>query len=270
MDRRAFLATMTGSLLAAPLGAQAQRADRVARIGYLALGPPASGAELDDAFRQALRDLGYVEGRNVVIEYRSAQGNQESLRSLAVELVSLKVDIIVSTGGTLAARAARQATTTIPIVVTAVGDPVAEGLVTSLARPGGNVTGLSILNFRLVGKRMELLKEVVPGVRRIAFLLKPDVFADRVRKDLLKTADDAAQALGVRLQVVEARRPEDFDRAFSDMTGAGVNALIVLDTPVFNVARQRLVDLTARHRLPTVFLLRSFVDAGGLMSYGHR
>ena len=174
----------------------------------------------------------------------------------------------MAAAGTLAALAAHQATTTIPIVVIAVGDPVTSGLVTSLARPGGNVTGLSALSPELTSKWLELLKQAVPAVSSVAFLWQPGALGERTEKDIVKEADIAARALGVRLQVVEARGPADFDRAFSDMTSARAGALMVPSTPMFSSARRRLLDLAAKNRLPTLFTFREYVDAGGLMSYG--
>ncbi|HEV8458500.1 MAG TPA: ABC transporter substrate-binding protein, partial [Methylomirabilota bacterium] len=227
----------------------------------------AASPHRQEAFRQGLRDLGYVEGRNVVIEYRDAEGNVERLPALAAELVALKVDVIV-VGGTPAVLAAKQATKTIPIVFTVAADPVADGLVTSLARPGGNVTGLSNLGPELVGKCLEQLKQAVPGVSRVAVLWQPGAFGERTEKDMLKEAEVAARALGVRPQFVEARGPDDFDRAFSDMTRARAGALTVLLSPMFFNERRRLVDLAAKNRLPAVYQVREFVDAGGLMSYG--
>jgi len=265
MDRRAFISTLAGGLLAAPLAAEAQQAAKIARIGYLALNR-AAAPDVLEAFLQGLRDLGYVEGRNVVIEYRDAEGKAERLPALAAELVALKVEVIVAPG-TLAALAAKQATGTIPIVFPSVGDPVTEGLVTSLARPGGNVTGLSNLTPELVGKGLELLKQAVPGVSRVAVLWQPGG-SERTEKDNLKAADVAARALAVRLQFVEARGPADFDRAFSDMTRARASALTVWPYAMFINERRRLVDLAAKHRLPTVYGVREFVVAGGLMSYG--
>ena len=268
ISRRAFLGGLAGGLLAAPLTAEGQQPGRVARIGYLAANLAVADPRTREAFLQGLRDLGYVEGRNLLIEYRDAAGKTERFPALAAELVALKVDVIVAAGGTLAALAAKQATTTLPIVFAAVGNPVAEGLVTSLARPSGNVTGLSLVQQEIVGKSLELLKQAVPEVSRVALLLKPDSMPDRAKKDRLNAADVAARALGVRLQVVEARGPEDFDRAFSDMTRARAGALTVLATPVFDSERRRLVDLAAKNRLPTVYSYRSYVEAGGLMSYG--
>jgi putative ABC transport system substrate-binding protein len=253
-------------LLAAPLAVEAQPAAKVARIGYLATNL-AAGPDPREAFRQGLRDLGYVESRNLVIEDRSADGKLERFPALAAELVALKVDVIVASG-TLAALAAKQATRILPIVFSPAGDPVGSGLVTSLARPGGNVTGLSAFAPELVGKRLELLKQAVPGVSRVAVLWQPGAFGERTEKDTLKRAEVAARDLGVPLQFVEARGPADFDRAFSDMTRARAGALTVLPSNMFNSERRRLVDLAAEKRLPAVYSARELVDAGGLMSYG--
>jgi putative tryptophan/tyrosine transport system substrate-binding protein len=264
--RLAFLGTLAGGLLATPLAAEAQQAAKVPRIGYLETNRAAS-PHLSEAFRQGLRDLGYVEGRNVVIESRDAEGKFERFPALAAELVALKVDVIVVAGtpGTLAAK---QATRTLPIVFAAASDPVGSGLVTSLARPGGNITGLSLLTPELVGKRLEQLTQAVPGVSRVVVLWQPSGHGEGTDKDMLKGADAAARALGVRLQVVEARGPADFDRAFSDMTRARAGALTVLPSSMFNSERSRLVDLAAKNRLPAVYPWREFVDAGGLMAYG--
>jgi putative ABC transport system substrate-binding protein len=265
ISRRQFLATGLGAVVA-PLAAEAQQAAKVARIGYLATNL-ATNPHLHEAFRQGLRELGYVEGRNVAIEYGDAEGKPERFPVLAAKLVALKVDVIVASN-TPTALAAKQATRTLPIVFASAVDPVTSGLVTSLARPGGNVTGLSNLTPELVGKRLEQLTQTVPGVSRVAVLWQPGSLGERTEKDMLKGAEVAARALGVRLQVVEARGPEDFDRAFSDMTRARAGALTVLPSAMFNIERRRLVDLAAKHRLPTVFPWREGVDAGGLMSYG--
>ncbi len=264
--RREFIGTLAGGLVAAPFAAEAQQAAMVPRIGYLSPNLTAS-PHTHKAFRQGLHDLGYVEGRNLVIEYRDAEGKLERLPALAAELVALKVDVVVAPN-TVAALAARQATKTIPIVFAVAADPVTSGLVTSLARPGGNVTGLSILSPELVGKGLELLTQAIPGVSRIAVLWQPGALGERTEKDLLKEAEVAARALGMRPQVVEARGPEDFDRAFSDMTRARTGALTVLTSIMFVIERRRLVDLAAKNRLPTVYPYREFVDAGGLMAYG--
>ena len=256
-----------GALVAAPLAGNAQPPPRIARIGYLSPNLAAS-PQLRDAFRQGLRDLGYVEGRNVVVEYRDAQGQVDRLPALAAELAALKVDVILAEGGTLGLRVAMQSTTTIPIVVAA-GDPVGSGFVTSLARPGGNVTGLSSLGPELVGKRLELLKQAVPRVDRVAVLRPPWRALDELTaKDMLKAADVAARALGVQPQFIEARGPDEFARAFSAMTSARAGALTVLPSNMFVRERRRLVDLAAKNRLPAVYTSREFVDAGGLMSYG--
>jgi putative ABC transport system substrate-binding protein len=266
MDRRTFLAGTGAVLLAAPLAAEAQQAAKIARIGYLGNNPAAT-PHLQEAFRQGLCDLGYVEGRNLVIEYRSAEGKIERLPALAAELIALKVDVIVAPG-TLAALAAKQTTRTLPIVFTSASDAVTSGLVTSLARPSGNVTGSSMLTPELVGKCLELLKQAVPRVSRVAVLWEPGVLGERLEKDMLKGTDVAARTLGVRLQFVEARGPEDFDRAFSAMTRARAAALYVLTSVMFISERRRLVDLAAKNRLPAVYPWREAVDAGGLMSYG--
>jgi len=266
MERRTFLGAFAGGLLAAPLATQAQQAAKIARIGYLASNVSAS-PHLNEAFRQGLRDLGYVESSNLAIEYRDAEGKFERLHALAAELVALKVDVIVSVG-TLQTLTAKQATGTLPIVFATAADPVTDGLVTSLARPGGNVTGLSLLAPELVGKCLEQLKQAVPGISRVAVLWQPGGLGERTEKDLLKEAEVAARALGVRLQFVEARGPADLDRAFSDMTRARAGALTMLSTPMFGGERRRLVDLAAKNRLPAVYPFREYVDAGGLMAYG--
>jgi len=266
MKRREFM-TLLGGAAAWPLTARAQQKS-MAVIGFLGFGLPDPGASSVAAFRHGLRELGYIEDRNILIEYRWAEGKPERFPVLAAELVALKVDVIVTAGGTLAALAAKRATTTLPIVFTVVGDPVAEGLVKSLARPGSNVTGLSNVTTDLVGKWMELLKQAVPGINRVALLLKPDSMPDSAKEVRLKEAAVSARALRVQLQVVEALGPADFDRAFSDMSAKDAGALVVLPTPAFELGRQRIVDLAARYRLPTVYASRAYVDSGGLMSYG--
>ncbi len=203
-----------------------------------------------------------------MIEYRSAGGKPERFPALAAELIALKVDVIVTGGGTPTALAAKQATRTIPIVFASAPGPVADGLITSLARPGGNITGSSNLTPELVGKCLEQLKQAVPGVSRVAILWQPGGIGERTEKDLLKEAEVAGRALGVRLQFVEARGPADFDRAFSDMTRARAGTMVVLGSAMFNNERRRLVDLAAKNRLPAVYSSREYVDAGGLMSYG--
>jgi len=267
VERRAFLGILTSGLLAAPLAAEAQQAGKVVRIGYLT-NSTAGNLHAPEAFLQALRDLGWVEGRNVTIEYRDAEGKPERFPALAAELVALKVDVIVTAGGTRAAQVAKQATRTIPIVFQAAADPVTSGLVTSLARPGGNVTGSSNLTPELVGKFLELLTQAVPGVRLVALVIEPGATSERTDQDILRAADVAARALGVRLQVIAVRGPADFAKAFSDMTRAHAGGVAMLGSSLINNERRRLVDLAAKHRLPAVYTWRWFVDDGGLMAYG--
>ena len=266
MDRRATVLALL-ALGGRPLAAGAQQAAKVARIGYLSAGLT-SEPQLRDAFVQGLRDLGYVEGRNVWIEYRSAEGKLERVPALAAELIALKVDAIFVAGGTRVTLTAMQATKTIPIVFANVGDPVESGLVTNLARPGGNVTGLSSLGPELVGKRLELLKQAVPGVDLVAVLWLPGALGERTDQEMLAGVERAARALGVRLQFFEARGPDEFAKAFSEMSVARVGALTVLPSNRFLREHRRLVELAGQTRVPAVYTSREFVDAGGLMSYG--
>jgi putative tryptophan/tyrosine transport system substrate-binding protein len=265
MNRRETIVALV-ALGATPFAIEAQQATKIARIGYLSPNLAAS-SHLREAFRQGMRDLGYVEGRNVAFEYRDADGKLERLATLAAELVALKVDVIVAPN-TVGVLAVKQATKTIPIVFAVAADPVGSGLVTSLRQPGGNVTGLSILAPELVGKCLELLTQAVPGVSRVAAIWQPGGLGERTEKDMLKGAEAAARTLGVQLQFVEARGPEDFDRAFADMTSARAGALTVLPNNMFNNERIHLVTLAAKNRLPTVFPYREGADAGGLMAYG--
>jgi putative ABC transport system substrate-binding protein len=264
VERRALLMA-TGALLAAPLTVAAQPAS-VARIGFLSL-DVAGNPRGADSFRQGLRELGYVEGRNLHIEFRSAERRFERFPALAAELVALKVDVIVAPN-VVAAQAARQATRTIPIVFAGVADPISDGLVASLARPGGNVTGLSNLSPDLVGKRLQLLTQAVRGVKRVAILWQPGSGMERTDQDTLKDAQAAAQTLGVGLAVVEARGARDIDAAFAAIARDGANALVVLGTPMFFTERGRLAALAVKNRLPGMFTSRQFVVAGGLMAYG--
>jgi putative ABC transport system substrate-binding protein len=202
-----------------------------------------------------------------VIEYRSAEGKVERLPALAAELVALKVDVILAPAP-IHVRAAKQATRTIPIVFVNAGDPIAGGLVTGLARPGGNVTGLSTLSPELVGKCLELLTQAVSGVSRVAVLWNPGDAAERTEKDILKQAEAVGRALGMRLQSIEVRGPVDFERPFSEIIGARAGAVTVLTSTMFFIERRRIVDLVTKTRLPAVYTSREFVDAGGLMSYG--
>jgi len=269
MKRRTIwlIAVLTFGFLVAPLAAEAQPPTKVYRLGWLRPDSPAPSEPYppQEAFRRRLREFGYVEGQNLVIESRYAEGREERLPELAAELVRLKVDVIVGPG-TAAIVAAQHATRTIPIVMTGANDPDGQGLVASLAHPGGNTTGLSNLGVKLPGKRLELLKEAVPQITRIAVLGNP---ADPAYAPALHTATVAAQALGLHLHGVDLRSAEELDTAFAAMTRAGVDALLVLGEPqLTDRLRGRIVDLAAQSRLPAMYDWRMYVDAGGLMSYG--
>jgi putative ABC transport system substrate-binding protein len=265
ITRRVFVGSLTGGLLAAPLTADAQQAGKVPRIGFLGTLSPSDTSPRLDAFRQALRELGWVEGQNIVIDYRYAEGRFDRLPDLAAELVRLKVDIIVAQP-TPAAVAAKNATETIPIVMISVGDPVGIGLIASLARPGGNVTGSSYsVGSGISGKGLELLKETVPKVRRVAILSNPLNPAHSLE---VREVNVAARSLGVQLQLLEARGPNEFDGAFVAMAKERVGALLVVADSMFLLHRTRLADLAARSRLPAAYGNREIVEAGGLMSYG--
>ena len=255
----ALVFTLALGILSAPLASDAQQPTKVPRIGVLWSG---SDDPVLEAFRQGLRDLGYVEGQNIVIEYRYARGKDDLLPDLAAELVRLKVDVIL-TWGMVAARVAKQATATIPIVNGSMGDPVGAGLVASLARPGGNLTGLTSISRELSGKRLQLIKEVVPGLSRVAVLSTTNVTAMLG----LRETEVAARSLGMSLQVLNVRGPNDFDSAFSEMTRERAGALIVLADLLFFDHLKRLVDLAKKHRLPAMHWAKEYVDAGGLMSY---
>jgi putative ABC transport system substrate-binding protein len=260
--RRTFLGTLAGGLLAA---SRVGHAGKVHRIGYLGSGSSTSNPHLPGAFRQGLRDLGWIEGQNIVIEYRFADGHLDRLPALAAEVVRLKVDIIAASP-TPAALAAKNATGTIPIVFTSVPDPVGLGLVASLARPGGNVTGLTYsVGFNIFGKDLELLKEAVPKARRVAVLSNP---ASPSHPLTMSAIRDAARSLGLPLRLVEARGPDDFDGAFAAMAKERVGALFVVTDPAFIPYRARLAELTTKHRLPSIFTQREDAEAGALMSYG--
>src|SRR6476620_4816143 len=220
-----------------------------------------------DAFRQALSELGYIEGQNIIIEYRAAAGKIDRLPTLATELALLKVDIIVA-GATPAGLAAQQATTTTPIVVTAMGDPVRDGLVASLARPGGNITGTAFLGPELVPKRLALLREVLPKISRIAALWQPGAFTELTTADMMREAAEAAKALKLQLELFEVRNPDQFDRAFSDMTNARSEAMFMFPSTMLFGERRRIVELAAMHRLPAMYNARESVQVGGLIGYG--
>ena len=266
MDRRTFISSVTFGLLAAPLAVEAQQAGKVYRIGYLGAASPSdpSFQRFFEAFRKGLAQLGYVEGQNIAIESRWAAGKYERLPGLAAELVRLKMDVIV-TAAVPAIRAAKEATSTIPIIMAVVVDPVATGLVASLARPGGNITGLSGMTPDLVGKQLGMLKEIVPRVSRVAVLWNP---ANPGNPPQLKAAEIAARTLGMRLQLLETRSPREIDSAFAAMTKEGASAVVVLVDVLFIDQRTRIAELAVKARLPTMFSQREHVEAGGLMGYG--
>jgi putative ABC transport system substrate-binding protein len=260
LGRRAFLAG-TGAILLAPLVGEAQQQAKTARIGILSL---ASGPNPNMDIFPGSRELGWIEGQNMVVEYRWAAGREDQLPVLAAQLVRLKVDIIV-TSTTPAAQAAKQATTTIPIVMTFVADPVGSGLVASLARPGGNITGLSTLATGLVAKRFDLLKTLAPAIKRMAVLWEPDVFAERTTRSMREETEVAARALGVRVQFIEARRQDDLERAFAAMKEARSDALLVFPGPVLFEACRPIVAHAAKSRLPVVYPWWEGPEAGGLV-----
>ena len=263
MDRRRFLAG-AAAFFAAPLVARAQQAGKVPRIGFLSTGS-ANTLRLVEGFRQGLLELGWVEGQNVGIDYRFAEGRFDRLPDLAAELLRLKADVIVA-GATPAAVAAKKATGTIPIVMVGVGDPIGLGLIASLARPGGNVTGTSFSIGSLAsGKGLELFKETAPNVRRVAVLSNPGNPSHALA---IREVRDAARAMGVQLQFLEARAPNQFDGAFVAMAKGRAEALLVAPDSMFALHGARLADLAAKKRLPSIYGFREPVEAGGLMSYG--
>ena len=268
MRRREFLGVLGGAAIAWPLAARAQQA-RTAKIGHLITGSlesPDTRVSID-ALRRGLSELGYVEGQNIIIERRSADARIERLPALAAELVGLKVDVIIA-GATPAGRAAQQATGTIPIIVSAMGDPVQDGLVASLSSPGANITGTTFLGPELVPKRFALLKELLPKVSRVGALWHPGAFSERTTQAMLSEAAAAAKTLNLQLQLVEARRPDDLGDAFTAMTRERAEALFTFPSTMFFNERQRLIDLAAGHRLPAMFNAREFVQQGGLIAYG--
>ena len=265
MDRRAFLAG-TAALLAAPLAPEAQPAGKVYRVGVLSpfsssFGPGPSF----EAFRQTLHELRYVEGPNIVLEYRWADGRYDRLPDLTAELVRLRVDVIFSAWSTPAALATKKATSTIPIVFAGVGDAVGVGLIASLARPGGNVTGSTFITEETIGKQLELLKEGVPRIARVGVVINP---VNPVYRLVLRASEAPAQALGLQLEVVGVQGAEDFERAFRAAIKGHVDALVILRDPVLITNQARLLALAATARLPAMYGMRGFVDGGGLMSYG--
>jgi putative ABC transport system substrate-binding protein len=259
-----LLITLTLGVLLTSLAADAQQPVKVPRIGFLANSPPSLAPRGYEAFWQGLRELGYVDGQNIAIEYRFAGGHFERFPNFAAELVRLKVDVIVAVVSP-AAQAAQAATKTIPIVTVTHADPVGSGLVASLARPGANITGLTSVVIELIAKQLELLKEAVPKVSRVAVISNP---ANQLVPLQLREADSDARVWGVELQILEARGPNELDRAFAAMTRERIGALLVLGDPLFFQHRTRIADLAAKRRLPAMAWMREFVEAGGLMAYG--
>ena len=259
MKRKNVVCLLTVALMATVSLAEAQQPKKVPRIGFLSAAP-----SIDSAFLEGLRDLGYVDGKNIVVELRSAQGKLDRLPELAAELVSLKMDIIV-TQGTPAAQAVTKLTSTIPIVMATSGDPVGAGLVTSLARPGGNVTGLSLLNDAVVPKQLELLKEAVPTISSLAWMASPAILPEMMRFKELQTV---GPSLGVMVQLVEIRGPESFENAFAAAVRERVHAAMIPPNSSYIPYRQQIVTLAAKHRLPVAYGFRDFPEAGGFMSYG--
>jgi len=255
---------LTVSAILAPLAVGGQQVGRTVTIGYLGNSSPSLEPNDVEAFREGLRQLGYVEGQNLIIKYQWAEGQQERHAVLAVELVRLKPDVIL-TSGTPGTLAAKQATQSIPIVTAVVGDPVASGLVSSLAKPGGNVTGLATLNEELEGKRLEIFKQVVPKLSRVAVLLNP---SNPFTMIAWRGARSAAEALGVKLQPVEVRGPNDLDGAFATIKAARPQGLILLPDRFLLTYRASIVQFMAKNRLPGMFSFREFAQEGGLMTYG--
>jgi putative ABC transport system substrate-binding protein len=264
MNRKVLICLLTTVLLSIAPFVGAQQPKKVRRVGFVDAGSPATTGHRAEAFVQGLRELGYVDGQNIVIEYRWADGKLESLPALIADLVRLRVDVIVSSA-TPAIRFAKEQTTTIPIIMAGVTDPVGVGFVTSLARPGGNITGLTHLSQDLSGKRLELLKEVVPGLLRVALLWNPTHPGQPV---VFKDTQVAAQSLKVTLISMEARNREEIERVLSGMGKERPQALFELPDPLTMFNRELIVEFAAKHRLPAMYSFREYVDAGGLMSYG--
>jgi putative tryptophan/tyrosine transport system substrate-binding protein len=264
MNRRDFITLLGGTAVAWPLAGRAQQAGKIPRVGFMGNSTAALEANLVGPFRDGLRELGYQEGRNIVIEYRWAEGNYERFPALVAELLAVPVDVIV-TAGTPATLAVKKATSTVPLVMIAVGDPVGTGVVRSLARPGGNVTGLSSIAPDLEGKRLELLRDVIPKLSHVALFLNP---LNPFHTVSMRQAFAAAQALGIKLQPLEVRTSGELDPAFAAIVREKPDALLILADRVFLHDRKRMMDFATEHRLPSVNAYRELVEAGGLMSYG--
>jgi putative ABC transport system substrate-binding protein len=265
VKRRDFI-TLLGGAAAWPLAAGAQQVGKVPRIGYLSPGSASPGPlAYHDEFQRGLRELGYIEGRNIVVEYRFADGKFDRLDQLAAELVRLNVDVIVSVV-TQASLAAKNATSTIPIVIVSVADPVGAGLVSSLARPGANVTGTSAMTSEVIGKSLSLLKQTVPTVSPVAVLWNPNNVT--YQGQILRETEISAGKLGVELQTFGVRAPDEFDRTFAAITSARAASLLVLPDPLFSAYTARIADLADKSRLPAMYGLKEDVAAGGLLAYG--
>ena len=271
MKRREFITLIGGAAAGWPLTARAQQpiaqVGKMPRLGMLMPGSSAHSGTIVAPFYRGLRDLGYIEGQNIVIERRYGDGNIERLPNLAAELAKLKVDIIVA-WSTPAALAAKQTTNTIPIVAALMADPVGDELVASLARPGGNITGTTFLGPELVGKRLQLLREVVPRISRVAALWHPHAYGERTMAGMSKEIEAAARTMGMQLQLVSAANPDALASAFSTITKERPDAFIVLPSPMLFGEYKRIVAFAADNRLPAIYQAREFVVAGGLMSYG--
>ena len=270
MRRREFIALIS-SAAAWPVAARAQqpigRTGKMPRVGMLMPGPAAHSAATYKPFYQGLHELGYIEGQNLTVERRDGDWKPDRLPALAAELVGLKVDMIVA-WSTPTAQAAKQATNSVPIIAAVMADPVGDELVASLARPGGNVTGTTFLGPELVAKRLQLLRDVVPGLARVAALLHPHAYGEHTMANVVKDIEDAARTLGMQLQLVPADGPDDIASAFSAMVKERADAFIVMPSPMLFGEHRRIVQLAANNRLPGMYQAREFVDAGGLMSYG--
>jgi putative ABC transport system substrate-binding protein len=263
MRRRELILGLAG-VVAIPAATRAQQ-KRMPIIGYMSGGSAKFYAPILPAFRDGLREQGYVEGRNVKIEYRWAEGHYDRLPAFAAEFVRLKVDVIAATGGERSSLAAKKATSTIPIVFTSGSDPVADGRVASLARPGGNLTGISFLSFQLYPKRLELISEMVPSARTIALLVNAK--APSIRR-VVRDLTAAAETRGLRLKIFTPAADADFDREFAALASAKIGALIVGTDPFIDARHDRLIALAARYGIPAIYGFRQFAAAGGLMSYG--
>ena len=265
MNRKIFSLALCTLFFALCVSAQAQQTTKAPRIGYLAGGSSSANSYSRQAFHQGLRALGYAEGKNILIEYRYADGNSERLPELAEELVRLKVDVIIVTGGTSTLLRIKNVTSTVPVVFPLASDPVGDGLVASLARPGGNITGLSSVSRDLDGKRLELLKETIPKLSRVGVLIDPN---DASNVGSAKEIDVDARPVGLKLYILEARRPDEIESAIKSAVTAKAGAVLVLPTGLLNNQRKRIAELAMNNRLPTMFATGQFMDAGGVMSYG--